>query len=297
MIRKLTAADHPSVMRLLTAEPAFNAFIIGDIEHFGYEREFQQLWGEFRPVEPGAEPEPGLKTAGSDSRVPAAVLLRYHSHCVLYAPGPHDAAGFAALLGRTEGVKAFSGKAQALDVYGALLPEASVRRLTYARLDPGSFRPSASGRPEAARRSRPPPGPAVPPLPVIPVKALPEDAAGIYRLRSIIPEFSGFSVSVAGIRARLETGLGRTYLVKKRGAVIAAASTTAESSLGAVIGGVMTHPGYRRSGLASACLRALCRELLGESKFVCLFYDNPSAARIYRSMGFSDIGRWIMYVW
>ncbi len=47
MIRTLTQADHEQVISFLTKEPSMNLFIIGDIEAFGYDQDFQQLWGEF----------------------------------------------------------------------------------------------------------------------------------------------------------------------------------------------------------------------------------------------------------
>ena len=50
----------------------------------------------------------------------------------------------------------------------------------------------------------------------------------------------------------------------------------------------------RGQGLASACMRVLCRRLLENRDAVCLFYDNPAAGRIYKRLGFRDIGFWAM---
>lgn len=47
MIRKLTQNDYEEVMALVGKKPAENLFIIGDIEAYGYESEFQELWGKF----------------------------------------------------------------------------------------------------------------------------------------------------------------------------------------------------------------------------------------------------------
>lgn len=47
MIRRLTKNDHEICLRLLRTKPAENIFIIGDIEVYGYEQEFQKLWGDF----------------------------------------------------------------------------------------------------------------------------------------------------------------------------------------------------------------------------------------------------------
>lgn len=43
MIRKLTKSDHEQVLTFLKEEAAINLFIIGDIEAFGYDADFQEL--------------------------------------------------------------------------------------------------------------------------------------------------------------------------------------------------------------------------------------------------------------
>ncbi|KFN01552.1 acetyltransferase domain protein [Bacillus clarus] len=47
MIRKLTKKDNEQVFTFLKEEAAMNLFMIGDIEAFGYETDFQELWGNF----------------------------------------------------------------------------------------------------------------------------------------------------------------------------------------------------------------------------------------------------------
>ncbi|EQI88936.1 acetyltransferase family protein [Clostridioides difficile P2] len=59
--------------------------------------------------------------------------------------------------------------------------------------------------------------------------------------------------------------------------------------------GVGTHPKYRAKGLATKCLIKLCSELLRENKIPCLFYDNEEAGKIYKKLGFENIGKWGIY--
>ncbi|MBY6051854.1 GNAT family N-acetyltransferase [Cytobacillus firmus] len=47
MIRQLTEQDHEMCFSLLKQQPAENLFIIGDIEAYGYEQDFQKVWGDF----------------------------------------------------------------------------------------------------------------------------------------------------------------------------------------------------------------------------------------------------------
>ena len=51
MMRKLTKKDHEQVFAYLKEEAALNLFIIGDIEAFGYDTDFQELWGVFKRME------------------------------------------------------------------------------------------------------------------------------------------------------------------------------------------------------------------------------------------------------
>jgi len=58
---------------------------------------------------------------------------------------------------------------------------------------------------------------------------------------------------------------------------------------GAEIGNVATHPGFRRRGLASSCIRAVADELLSDIPIVILhfFEENLPAQVLYERMGFS----------
>lgn len=76
---------------------------------------------------------------------------------------------------------------------------------------------------------------------------------------------------------------------------MATVRTSAENSLSAMITGVVTIPGYRRLGLATRLLVRLCGELLAEGKRPCLLYDNPEAGTIYRRLGFTEVGTWVMF--
>lgn len=113
-------------------------------------------------------------------------------------------------------------------------------------------------------------------------------------LRSI-PEFSTGTFSVEGRERAEKFKTGRTYIIRdEQGVMVSSASTTAENSQSAMIVGVGTRPGYGKKGYATHCMLKLCRDLLAEGKSICLFYDNPAAGRIYKRIGFEDIGFWSM---
>lgn len=87
---------------------------------------------------------------------------------------------------------------------------------------------------------------------------------------------------------------GRTAAIFLDSLAVSMASSTAECDGLAMIVGVGTLPEYRNKGYASMCITKLSNDLLIEQKIPCLFYNNPSAGRIYKNLGYQDIGFWSM---
>lgn len=66
MIRILTSDDKEHCLQFLKQKAAENLFIIGDIEAFGFDQDFQKIWGEFN----------------QDNQL-IAILLKYYSSYIL----------------------------------------------------------------------------------------------------------------------------------------------------------------------------------------------------------------------
>ncbi|MCL6580418.1 MAG: GNAT family N-acetyltransferase [Firmicutes bacterium] len=267
MIRLLGEPDRGKVMDLLVPESTVNLFVIGDIENFGFDSDFQQVWGDFD--------SPGNLRA---------VLLRYHGSFISYSPGDFDVDGLAEVVRRQrERLSAFSGLDRVMCRFEAraadLLSQAFRKRtLFFLELKSGE-------RLTALKRE----------LPYELARAVPDDAPAMLDLWR---ETDGFRASRDGeqaLRLELERGSGRAYVVRDGRRVVATARTTAENSRSAMVTAVVTHPDYRRRGLATQLLVRLCGELLAESKLPCLLYDNPEAGSIYRRLGFTDVGTWVLY--
>ena len=97
-----------------------------------------------------------------------------------------------------------------------------------------------------------------------------------------------------GIRDNIEGGSGRYYGIKKDGKLVALAGSTAECEGLAMVVGVGTDENNRSRGYATKVVGRLSDDLLKEGKLPCLFYENPAAARIYKKIGYRDIGNWMM---
>lgn len=262
MIRKLNVDDLDKLMMLVGNNPAINLYIIGDVENFGFDQDFMELWGECD------SPEGPL----------TAVMLRYFGSYLPYAEGSFDADGFAALIRGNTAAEMISGSSEVVQAFRGKVSIRNEKVMHFAQL---------SEMNEEIRRAA-----------AVPVKikrAAVEDVEKVCSLMDRIEEFeSSPEDSRRSYRQTLESGTGRTYFAEQDGKVIAAASTTAENSMSAMIIGVATHPDYRGRRLATRVVAQLCTEIIEDGKSLCLFYDNPQAGVIYKKLGFSDIGSWTM---
>jgi len=257
MIRKLSEKDRGQVLDYLQEEASLNLFLIGDIEHFGFETDFQELWGDF-------EEDGSLR----------GVLLRYDLSYLPYAKGEFDVEGFASIIRSDPKAEMVSAQQRIADQLERLVPFKVKKDMRFAELKDGSsLRERASVHPGLR-------------------KGTVEDVDGILELRGQIAEFTTLSTARSSMIRNLTSGAMRNYLIEDGAQILATASTTAENTQSAMVVGVCTHPDHRSKGYASQCMEKLCREVLKEGKTLCLFYENPLAGAIYHRLGFRDIGVW-----
>jgi predicted GNAT family acetyltransferase len=78
------------------------------------------------------------------------------------------------------------------------------------------------------------------------------------------------------------------------GDIVAKANTNAIGINKVQIGGVYTHPLYRRNGYAGALVTALCKRALRAGKQPVLFVKekNMPAFALYQKIGFTECGRY-----
>lgn len=259
MIRKLVEKDREEVLQFLKRENALNLFIIGDIENFGFYTDFHELWAQ-------------LDLNNSYK----AVLLRYFNSFVFYAKDDDfDVVSFANIIKNYKDSNSLSGKKSVIDPFEEYIDFNKSRNQFFTELK------TKKG--------------------LLPIdvklniqRATIKDCEELYKLRRSIEEFSEFPFSLEAFKKTFKTNTGRTFYIREDNRIVSSASTTAENSSSAMIIGVCTLKEYRNRGYATACITALCNELLEEGKSLCLFYDNADAGGIYQRIGFREIGMWCM---
>lgn len=255
MVRVLSDKDNEQLMSFLKKEKSINLFIIGDIENYGYKNDFQKIWGE-------------TDECGNFK----GVLLKYYKNFVFYSVGECQFEEFADLIKKHK-YDVISGKKSSIEKIRKYFGNCSKKDKYFTELT----KPISYLRKENNVES-------------INV----DEIEDLFELRKTIEEFSAAVLNADAIKKDLKTKSGRIYCIRKSGRIISSAATTSENSESAMIVTVCTLKEYRNSGYGTQCVEKLCNDLLSEGKTLCLFYDNPLAGKIYKKIGFKDIGKWTM---
>jgi predicted GNAT family acetyltransferase len=259
MIRKLSASDNDIVIALLAPEASYNILILGDLENYGYEQEFMDLWGDF----------------GDDGAL-RAVLMRYNESFTAYAPSEYAVADFIEIISGYKWNR-MSGKRSVMErVIPYLEKQVNHRSTNFAELR--HLNRQHFELPSGYQLLR----------------------AGVQHVDEVVNlTVSSFANTSAdslrdSLQRDLTNGVSTVWCVTHNGKIVSKAQSTAENSQSAMIVGVCTSADYRGKGLATACTLTLCEEHLAKGRALCLFWDDPTAGKIYAKLGFANIGQWMM---
>ena len=265
-MRRLTEADRETAIRYAAREPDYNLFILGDIENHGLD---------------GHDVEVFVHDTTSGEMPYDLMLLRYrHSYvaCSHYAGFRAESAG--AILQKNS-VASLCGKSETVEKLIPWLPGKQARDMHLMTLT--AVKTPAPDLP-GSLHERP---------------LTPDDAAMIVALYSAVKEFADRYIGQEqqqeeNLRFSLGKG-GRGIGIFDQDQLVSVALTSAENPLSAMLVGIATRTDYRRQGLATRLVTLLCHQCLDDGMhMICLFFENPEAGRIYRSIGFEYTGRFTL---
>jgi predicted GNAT family acetyltransferase len=196
-------------------------------------------------------------------------LMRYRVFWNVYDAGEADLKGFAWLMDRRGDVQALHGNDRLIARLAKLLRDYEVReerRLHFCHLP--ELKPALTSSHSVRRATM----------------------ADLPALVAFYADAEEMTRDEKAVRRCLEQC--RIFVATAEGRIVSAALTNAETQNLAMIGGVYTPPDARYQGYASACMFAICQDLVADGKEACLFYDDPVAEGIYRRLGFKEMGYW-----
>ena len=261
-IRRLTEADAPAVADLCRRFPVRMLTLRMHLEAYGYRSDSLLVWGAFPPAEERLE----------------GIVFRLNNTFILADGDGGCAAEFALLIDSEQHVAGVRGTVET--VAGV---QSGLRRHT-----PTNWEIST------CLRLLKPPQISSDALAVVrrattddldPLAAHYAAAGNMYRSRS-------------NVASRLQTK--RVFVATEprnqasSGPIVSSALLNVEGADAGLIGGVFTQIQARGKGYAAACTAALALDLQRDGKTPVLFYENPVAGRIYRTLGFEECGKWAL---
>lgn len=267
-MQKLTNDNLSTAFSYLALEPEFNLFLIGDLEQYGMVHENVSCY---------------TARGWKDGMEFPYFILNYRGNVLVYSQNPdYDAKTVADFLTEMDPDN-ISGKDEILQ---KLLPylKDKVSKPTYlAKLSQIDSRQKEQYK-ELMDRVR---------------KLTEEDIPAAYDLYLTIDEFAYTyrrktkEECYGDIRQNV-SAIGRSYGIFEGDKLVSVVQTSAENKKSAMVVGVATRKDRRGKGYARAAMLKLCQDCLKEKEFLCLFYDNPTAGKIYHSIGFEDMGKYTM---
>lgn len=259
-VRRLGEGDRREAAALLRRDPGFGLFPLSNLDHMNLASSFTRYWGAF-----------------ADNRL-RAILMMVGARAALYAPPDVDVAPLTRIAAHDE-LDFTMGRTDLVDALLAACPQ--------YRLDRREEHYLAELTHERRPRVHVPQGAIVRRAQLYDVEPLTQlyfGSDGFEHLRE-----DELRRTIAG-RVRS----ARTYVAQVSTRLVSAASTSGETTISAMIGGVWTAPDARNRGYSTAVVAALSRELLEQRRTPYLFYlmDNAPAAAVYARVGFRVVGRW-----
>lgn len=259
LLRNLIESDLLAFERMYQKNPSRWQNIRMNIEGFGLQASVPSIWGAFR-----------------EGKILCGILMRFSTTVVVVDTEGECAALFAQYIDRSSGLSSVRGS---LEVVNALSP--LLQAFDIVGREMSHFMQLQKILPPPAKESHP---------------ARPATLADLEPLSALYARADRMYRSRSNIASKL--GKERVFVVeepeKSPCRIVSSALLNVEASDTALVGGVFTLPEARGRGYATACVSALCHDLQKEGKTPYLFYENPSAGRIYRGLGFHVIDSWVL---
>lgn len=256
--------DREAILDYVKKEPEMNLFLIGDLENFGVESQTVSFY------------------LHEERDRWDFLILRFHQFYILYSRYEDYNAKKAIEFFRDKKPDCISGKTVLLERISPAFPQWTLESTYMSRCD----RLKNELRQESDLAIR---------------RLKEDDAKEAIDLLSGIKEFGKtYKKEKCAEQIRLmkeEIAQGSKTAVGGflNECMVSIASTSAENSESAMIVGVATAKKFRAKSYASEVVQALCEDCFKRGKkYLCLFYDNPLAGRIYHRIGFKELGEYGM---
>lgn len=258
MIAKVNESLENAFWEYVSHEERINLFIIGDVENYGFETDFQDVWFQM-----------------NDDKI-VAVMLRYYKSLIIYSyENDYNIDEMIDHINSLD-IKEISGKKIVID-----------RLLTKYK----DFKKSKETQFCSLKTLK-----EIDVLNLKDNKIEKAEISDLKELNDFICSVEDMYTEdyIETKTKQLKEKNTRIYFIKQDDKIVSTTSTGIETSFLAMVCGTCTDVNYRNQGLATLMTYTLSKELVNEGKIPCLFYSSEVAGRIYKKIGYEIDANWSM---
>lgn len=257
MLRKANESHRQMILDYCKDEPSINLFIIGDIERYGFDSDIQDVWFQ-------------------GNHEPTGIVLRYYDNLILYSKEKLDYDEILKIIS-TYPIRVISGKQSLIEPFYPYVEDQFNKRLmNFCELRSKDL--------------------------LVPYNVETAKEADALDIAIKYGEFEAFKHLYSDdvndrakqIANRISSKEGQHMFIKREKDIIAHGNTAAENQFAGMIGGVFTDKKYRKQGYAKQIVSALSAHLINQNKYACLFYSSEASEKLFKSLGFKDIDKWMI---
>lgn len=253
MIVKCKEEHRKLLIRFLKQDVVFNTFILADIDNYGFDSPFQEIY---------------MKQKGDECNF---VYLKFYNNLIISGEPEEFDIEFAEDLMR-EGISIVMGRNNLVCqiAEGCKNYFNHTKKVLY-QLEMKENLLKEDGTVQIASE---------------------KDVERIYNFLMSIESFKALYSSKDMIYNRIRNGEGIHAFIENEGEIIAHGNSTAKSEFSYMIGGVGVKDSFRNQGLASKIVSKLADNILAEKKIPCIFSEKSKGQSFLGRLGFMEIGDW-----
>lgn len=260
MLIKATEQDKKMLLDYCNDEPSINLFIVGDIELYGFDSEFQDVWYQM------------------DNGEVKGIILKYHDNFILYSKDQLNFEEIIEILGKYQ-PPIISGKASIMNrLYELVKDHYTKRVMNFAELISDEKLTVNIDDVKIAR--------------VADARDIAIKYGDIDTFRHLYSD--DVNEREKQIANRISSLEGIHMFIKINDDIISHGNTAAETETAGMIGGVFTVEDFQRRGYAKKVVTALSKNLINRKKRACLFYSSEASEKLFKQLGFKDIDQWVV---
>lgn len=259
MIKKCVEQDKNSILDFLQREPIYNTYIISDIEKYGFNQDYQDIY----------------KQVNKQDKV-CGIFLRYYQNFIL--------AGNAIELDYDEILLLLEKEITVIMAKDEIIKNLEIKLKDEKLKDEVTIDKKKMYCLEKKVHDE---------KNVECSYASIEDVDDIYDFIMTIPEFKNIYGEKAMISNRILHQEGNHIFIKKDHQIIAHVNSAASTDKTSMIGGLCVRKEFRGQGYARKVLIAICSLICRENKIPCIFIENTKCSdSLLLETGFEYYGQW-----